>query len=169
MNTLDTVLAVVLAIFTALGIYWGLIRQVLSVVGLIAGVVLASRYGDRVADALSSFISNQTIAQVLGFVFVLIAVSATASLLATLLRRSVGLLFLGWADHLLGGILGLIQGALACTVILIALAFFPSDRFASALTESSVVPWLVRVAGFALLPFLPESFHVAAQRLIGGL
>jgi membrane protein required for colicin V production len=169
MNTLDTLLVVVLMISAALGLYWGLIRQLLSVVGLIAGIVLATRYSERVADALSSFISNAMATQVLGFLFVLIAVSAAASLLATILRRSVGLLFLGWADHMLGGLLGLVQGALACTVILMIVALAPSDRFASALTDSRIVPLLARVAGFALLPFLPDSFHAAAQRLISGL
>ena len=169
MNTLDTMLVVVLVISTVLGLYWGLIRQVLSVVGLIAGITLATHYGGRVADSLSSFISNEMATQVLGFLFVLIAVSATASLLATILRRSIGLLFLGWIDHLLGGILGLLQGALACTVILIVIALAPSERFASVLADSRVVPWLARAAGFALLPLLPESFHVAAQRLISGL
>jgi membrane protein required for colicin V production len=168
MNTLDTLLVVVLMISTALGLYWGLIRQLLSVVGLIAGIVLATRYGDRVAEALSSFISNDMATQVLGFLFVLIAVSAAASLLATILRRSVGLLFLGWADHMLGGLLGLLQGALACTVILMIVALAPSERFSNALIDSRIVPWLARVAGVVLLPFLPESFQAAAQRLIGG-
>ena len=99
----------------------------------------------------------------------LIAVSALASLVATILRRSAGLLFLGWADHLLGGLLGLLQGALACTVILMIVALAPSERFASALTDSRIVPWLARGAGFALLPFLPDAFHAAAQRLISGI
>jgi membrane protein required for colicin V production len=168
MNTLDTVLIVVLAITAALGLYWGLIRQLLAVVGLIAGIVLATRYGGRVADALSSFISNDMATQVLGFLFVLVAVSAAASLMATILRRSVGLLFLGWADHLIGGLLGLVQGALACTVILMVVALAPSERFANALAESRIVPWLGRAGSVALLPFLPDSFEAAAQRLIGG-
>ena len=43
MNTLDTLLVIVLVISAALGLYWGLIRQLLSVVGLIAGIVLATR------------------------------------------------------------------------------------------------------------------------------
>ena len=169
MNTLDTVLVVVLVISAALGLYWGVIRQLLSVAGLIAGIVLATRYGGRVAGALSSFISNDMATQVLGFLFVLIAVSALASLLATILRRSVGLLFLGWADHLIGGLLGLFQGALACTVILMIVALAPSERFASALSDSRIVPWLARATSFALLPFLPDSFHAAAQRLISGM
>ena len=168
MNRLDMLLTIVLVMSAALGLYWGLIRQLLSVVGLIAGIVLATRYSDRVADALSSFISNAMATQVLGFLFVLVAVSAAASLLATILRRSVGLLFLGWADHLLGGVLGLLQGALACSVILMIVALAPSERFASALADSRIVPWLGRGASVALLPFLPDSFHAAAQRLIGG-
>ncbi|MEP7189350.1 MAG: CvpA family protein, partial [Roseiflexaceae bacterium] len=90
MNTLDTVLVVVLVISAGLGLYWGVIRQLLSVAGLIAGIVLATRYGGRVADTLSSFISNDMATQVLGFLFVLMAVSALASLVATILRRSVG-------------------------------------------------------------------------------
>ena len=168
MNTLDALLLVVLVMCAALGLYWGLIRQMLAVVGLIAGIVLATRYGGRVADSLTSFISNDMATQVLGFLFVLIAVSAAASLLATILRRSVGLLFLGWADHLLGGLLGLFQGALACTVILMVMALAPSERFASALADSRIVPWLAWAGSVALLPFLPDSFHAAAQRLIGG-
>jgi membrane protein required for colicin V production len=167
MNTLDTLLVVVLVVSAGLGLYWGLIRQLLSVVGLIAGIVLATRYSGRVADALSSFISNDMATQVLGFLFVLISVSAAASLLATILRRSVGLLFLGWADHLLGGLLGLFQGALACTVILMVVALAPTERFASALADSRIVPWLARAGSLALLPFLPDSFQAAAQRLIG--
>jgi membrane protein required for colicin V production len=138
------------------------------VAGLIAGIVLATRYGGRVADALSSFISNDMATQVLGFLFVLVAVSAAASLLATILRRSVGLLFLGWADHLIGGLLGLFQGALACTVILMVVALAPTERFADALAGSWLVPWLARAGSVALLPFLPDSFQAAAQRLIGG-
>jgi len=169
MSTLDTLLIVIILLCGILGLYWGLIRQVLSVAGLIAGLVLASRYGERVADWLSSFITNATMVQVLGFLFVLIAVSSAVSLLATLLRRFVGLLFLGWLDHLLGGVLGLIQGMLICTVVLIVAAVFPTEAFGNALADSRVAPQLVRVIGSVVLIFLPAPFHLAAQRLLGGL
>lgn len=169
MSTLDTVLLVVIAFCGILGIYWGFIRQVLSVAGLVAGLALASRYGERVADWLSSFIASDTAVQTLGFLIVLIAVSATASLLATLLRRFVGLLFLGWLDHAIGGVLGLVQGVLICTVILLVAAVIPSGTFASALSASRVAPQLVRVIGSAVLLFLPAPFHVAVQRLMSGL
>jgi membrane protein required for colicin V production len=166
MSTLDTMLIVVILFCVLLGIYWGFIRQVLSVVGLIAGLVLASRYGERVADWLSSFMRSDTVAQALGFLIVLIAVSAAVSLLATLLRRFVGLLFLGWLDHLIGGMLGLVQGLLLSTVILLVAAVFPTAVFANALAESRIAPQLVRVIGSAVLVFLPAPFHLAVQRLL---
>lgn len=168
MSTLDIVVVGVIVLSGLLGIYWGFIRQVLSVVGLVAGLVLAQRYGGRAADALASFSSNDALVQVLGFVFVLLAVSAVVSLLATLLRRFVGLLFLGWLDHLIGGVLGLLQGALLSTVLLLIVAFFSTEQFPEALASSRVAPQLVRVLGALVLVFLPAPFHVPVQRLLTG-
>jgi membrane protein required for colicin V production len=151
-----------------LGIYWGFIRQVLSVVGLIAGLVLANRYGGAVAGWLSSFFSSAALVQVLGFVLVLIAVSAAVSLLATLLHRFIGLLFLGWLDHLIGGVLGLLQGTLISTVIVLVAAFFASEQLTDALAHSRVAPQLVRWLGALVLVFLPAPLHAPLQSLFAG-
>jgi membrane protein required for colicin V production len=166
MNSIDIIIAIVALLFGVLGVYWGLIRQVLALVGLIAGIVLASRYSGTVGDALSSFVNNDMLALVLGFALVLIAVSSAASLLASLLRRFVGLLFLGWLDHLIGGLLGLLQGLLACTVILLVAATFPLALWTPAVADSQFAPTLVRAFSF-LLPLLPNSFHLAAQMTFG--
>lgn len=168
MSMLDLFVVAVIVLCVSLGIYWGFIRQVLSIAGLLTGLVLANRYGDRVADALSSYTANEAVAQVLGFVLVLIAVTAIVSLLATLLRRFVGLLFLGWLDHLVGGVLGLLQGVLVSTVFLLVAAFFSADLFASALAESRVAPQLLRVAGAFVLLFLPVQFQAPVQQLLAG-
>jgi membrane protein required for colicin V production len=166
MSSVDTIIVVVILLSGALGIYWGFIRQVLSLAGLIAGLVFASRYGAGVADVLSSFVTSDTLARVLGFGIVLIGVSAAASLLASLLRRFVGLLFLGWLDHLAGGLLGLLQGLIVCTIFLLAAATFPLALWAPAVADSQIAPALVRAFSF-LLPLLPASFHVAAQMTFG--
>jgi membrane protein required for colicin V production len=166
MNSIDTIVVVGVLLFGALGIYWGFIRQVLAFAGLIAGIVLASRYGMNVADALSSFIRSDTLARALGFLIVLIAVSSAASLLATLLRRFIGLLFLGWLDHVLGGLLGLLQGLLSATIILIVAATFPNALWSATLGSSQLAPALVRVFGF-VLQLLPESFRFAARITFG--
>jgi membrane protein required for colicin V production len=166
MHSIDIIIAIVALLFGALGVYWGLIRQVLALVGLIAGIVLAIRYSSAVGDALSSFVNNDTLALVLGFALVLIAVSSVTSLLASLLHRFVGLLFLGWLDHLIGGLLGLLQGLLACTVILLVAATFPLPLWMPAVADSQFAPALVGAFSF-LLPLLPDSFHLAAQMTFG--
>jgi membrane protein required for colicin V production len=166
MNSVDIIIIVVALLFGALGIYWGFIRQVLALAGLIAGVVFAGRYGASVADALSSFIASDALARLLGFVIVLLGVSAVASLLASLLHRFVGLLFLGWLDHLAGGLLGVVQGLMACTVFLLLAITFPLSFWASSVSGSQFAPVLVRTFGF-LLPLLPVSFHLAAQMTFG--
>jgi membrane protein required for colicin V production len=166
MNSIDTVIIVVVLLFGALGVYWGFIRQVLALVGLIAGLVLASRYGSTVADVLSSFIRSDMLAQALGFLIVLAAVSSAVSFIATLLRRFVGLLFLGWLDHLIGGLLGILQGMLACTVLLIVAATFPSTLWTMALNDSRFASVLVRMFAF-LLQLLPEAFRFATKITFG--
>jgi membrane protein required for colicin V production len=166
MSRLDSIIIVVVLLSGVLGIYWGFIRQVLALAGLIAGLVFASHFGASIADALSSFIASDALARVLGFGIVFVGVSTAASLLASLLRRFVGLLFLGWLDHLAGGLLGLLQGMMICTVVVLVAATFPLSLWASAVADSRFAPALVQSFSF-LLPMLPDSFHVAAQMTFG--
>lgn len=168
MNIIDYLIIAVLGVSTILGLYWGIIRQVLSLVGLVAGIVLASRYAPGVAEWLSSFVRDSRVAYLLGFVAVLIAVSTLASLLASVLHRFVGLLFLGWADHLLGGILGAIQGALLATVLIAVLAANANEAVATALRASQYAARLLGPFGF-VLAFLPESVRNGVEIFFGGL
>ena len=162
MNALDLTILAVLAIFTLLGIYWGLIRQVLALTGLVVGIALAGRYGPVVSDWLTSFTTNDALAGVIGFVVVLIGVSAAASLVASLLRMFVGLLFLGWLDNLLGSALGLIQGVLASATLLIVAVTFPMPLWQGALETSRLAGALLRIGTVATL-LLPTTFQQAVQ------
>jgi membrane protein required for colicin V production len=167
MNSLDVTLLVGAGLFVLLGIYWGLIRQVLAIAGLLVGVGLAGRYGPSVAGWLSSFISDQQVAGIIGFVAVLLLVSALASLIASLLRLFVGLLFLGWVDHLLGGVLGLGQAVLAGTALLIGMVTFPAPAWMGAVDSSALAATLLH-AGGALTALLPEMFGSAVRTFLGG-
>ncbi len=162
MTEVDIVIFVVLGLFTVFGLYWGLIRQVLSVVGLIVGFMLAGQYGTEVAIWLGSLISDPNLAQALGFLAVLLLVSGTASLIASLLHTMAGLVFLGWIDHLLGAILGLAQGIIAVTAVLIVLVVFPIDPWSGWLRSSLFAGWMLRL-GEPLTMLLPELFTAAVR------
>lgn len=155
MNGLDYAILIGMGLFFVLGLYWGLIRQILAIAGLVVGVMVAGRYGPTVADWLSSFIADPLITGVLGFLGVLMLVSGLASLVASLLHTFAGLLFLGWLDHLLGGLLGLVQAGLAAAVLLVAMVAFPLPFWTSSVAESSLAEPLLRVGALfsGLLPF----------------
>ncbi|NJN15801.1 MAG: CvpA family protein [Oscillochloris sp.] len=166
MNALDIGLLVGAGVFTLLGLYWGVIRQVLSIVGLLVGLVLAGRYGPDVAIWLSSFIADPLLAGVIGFIAVLILVSSIASLIASVLRLFVGLLFLGWLDHALGGALGLVQAVLAGVALLIAMVTFPLPAWDQLVAESQFAEALLRLSG-PLTALLPEFFTIAVRAALG--
>jgi membrane protein required for colicin V production len=166
MNEIDIAILVTIVVFGVLGFYWGLIRQALALVGLIAGIILAGRYSGVVADALSSYVPNIMLAQALGFVFVLALVSALTSLCATLLRRFVGLLFLRPFDHVLGGVLGVIQAGLVWVALLIAGAAFPHSLWTPLVNHSTLAPLLVRLFEPVLL-LMPPTFGFAAKMTFG--
>jgi membrane protein required for colicin V production len=168
MNAFDLGIILTLLVSGALGIYWGIIRQVLSIVGFVTGIVAGGRYGTLAADALSSFIAERVATEVLGFLLVFMLVSAGVSLLASLLHRFVGLLFLGWLDHLIGGLAGLVQGALLCAVFVLAAAAVPNERWSPVLAESRAAPIVASLAGGFLLPWLPDELDMAA-RMVRGL
>jgi membrane protein required for colicin V production len=167
MNNLDLTLLIGAGLFVLLGVYWGLIRQVLAIAGLFVGVAMAGRFGPDVAAWLSSFIADPQLAGVVGFVAVLLLVSAVASLIASLLRIFIGLLFLGWIDHLLGGVLGLAQAVLAGAALLIGLVAFPAPAWTAAVEGSALASGLLRAAG-ALTALLPEMFGTAVRGFLGG-
>ncbi|GAB4430034.1 MAG: CvpA family protein [Chloroflexi bacterium OHK40] len=167
MNTLDYTILIGAGLFVILGLYWGLIRQVLALVGLVVGVAMAGRYGPTVADWLSSFVADPVFAGAVGFLAVLLLVSATASLLASLLRIFAGLLFLGWLDHLLGGVLGLVQAVLAAAVLLVWMVAFPLPAWSSAVDGSALAEGLLRFGG-VLTPILPEFIQTTVQATLGG-
>jgi len=166
MNTLDLVLLIGAALFTALGVYWGLIRQVLALVGLLVGVAAAGRYGPEVAGWLSSFVADPTLADAIGFIAVVALVSAVASLIASVLRIFAGLLFLGWLDHLFGGLLGLIQAVLVGTLILVWLVAFPVEGWSEVVAASRLAEPFLYLSG-PITALLPDSFASAVRGFLG--
>jgi membrane protein required for colicin V production len=162
MNIIDLALIVIILLSGLLGIYWGIIRQVISLAGVIAGIVVASRYGGEVAIALASFISDTSLAAVAGFVIVLVVVSGIAGVIGTLLHRFAGLLFLGWLDHLAGGVIGVLQGALVGTALVLFATIFPHPGWSSMLAESRVAPFVTATVGQLVMPLLPEIFRIVS-------
>jgi membrane protein required for colicin V production len=112
MNWLDILIIVCLVASAIGGLKTGIIRGLSGFLGLILGIFLAGLWYERVGGWLG-FIHNESIANVIAFILVLVVVMAVIGLLGSLLHKIASSIMLGWLDHVIGGILGLLIGAVA--------------------------------------------------------
>lgn len=167
MNGLDIVILVVVVLGTVLGAYWGLIRQVLSIAGLMAGIAIAGRNYQTIADALSGVLPGAPdLLNLVGFLLVMMVVSLVVSVVATGLRLFVGLLFLGWLDHGLGALLGLVQSSLLVAALLATLVAFPSVGLNEHVADSRLAGWWSGPVRWSL-PLMPDRFRPLNELTFG--
>ena len=121
----DLVVMTVLVIAMVRGIWIGLIREGLSIVAIGVATIVT-----RLAvDPLSIWITDSTAGEVGGRtslwiagVSLVVATILCVGLIARFLRRGARYAGLGWADRMGGGALGLAEGAIVSTIlVLIAL------------------------------------------------
>ena len=129
MNWVDVTIVTALIVSAVLGLFWGLIRQVAATFGLVLGIFLAGSFYKSLAGVFhppegGGLIADPNVANAVAFVLILIGVSLGIGIIASILRTVLGLLFLGWIDHLLGALLGVIQMALLMAVIIFVAAFW---------------------------------------------
>jgi len=105
-------------------------------------------------------VADENLANVVAFVLIVIGVSLAIGAVASLLRTVLGLLFLGWADHLLGALLGIAQMVLLMGVITIVATVFPVPGLSDAVRESTLAPLLTRPLAF-VVDWLPPEFGIA--------
>jgi membrane protein required for colicin V production len=154
MNWLDFVILILLIFSVIGGIANGLIKSVFSFVGLIIGIVLAGRFYLSLADHLG-FISNEKAAQIVAFVIIFLIVSIIAGILGWLFTKIIGATPLGIFNRLLGGLFGLIAGALTIGAILALWVHFAGH--VGAISDSALARFLVDKFPL-VLGLLPNEF-----------
>ncbi|WP_287045221.1 CvpA family protein [Herpetosiphon sp.] len=168
MTILDWVLIGILLWYSVLGFYWGTIRQLLALAGLITAIAIAGRIYPGVTDLLISLIPATApgFISVFAFLLSLLAVTALVSAIATWLRLKVGLLFLGRADHVIGALLGLVQGIVLIGACLAGCVGLPQIGIIDAIQQSSLAEYWGPVV-LVIVNLLPETFVPMNQMLFG--
>lgn len=154
MNWLDIVLIVAIGLATFIGLRKGIIRMALTLGGLVLGIFLAGRYYIPFAERLT-LISSPTWAKVAAFAIIFIGVMVVAAVLARLLEKVASAILLGWANHLVGAILGFIVGAMFCGAVLAIWAKYLG--VSGAMADSRIVPILLDYFP-KVLSLLPDDF-----------
>lgn len=121
---LDIFFGIILVAFIIWGLSRGIVRNIFGLLGVVVGLIVASRF------YLNFFISkwHSDYAHLLSFLTLFILVSLLIYLIGHFLYAVMSSIKLGFVDHLLGAILGLITGSMVVWVICFIVLLFPDGN-----------------------------------------
>jgi membrane protein required for colicin V production len=156
MAPLDWIFLAVMAASLLLGVWRGLVYEVLSVISWIAAFVLAQWLAPDAGAMLPMGGAGEAMRYAAGFVVVFIAVVFAGGLLAWLIKKLVEAVGLRPIDRALGGLFGLIRGAVLLLALAVVINITPLKR-ADWWTESTGAGVSTAVLK-EMKPVLPERF-----------
>ena len=131
-GVLDLILAALLLLFLVRGLVRGIVPELGGVLSILLAV-LASGSGtlhNKVAGWYDALLPDPGWSDLAAYVSVFLAVFIIARMLFQILERLASEKAPGWLDRGLGGLAGFIKGLLACTIILVCLAYLaPESNF----------------------------------------
>ena len=135
MQTIDIIIAVLLVIGLIGGLRDGLVKQAVGFVGIVGGLLIGRSFylplGDWLVGALGMAVRP---AHITAFVLILIVVPLAFNLMGWVVSKLLHIICLGWANRLLGGVVGMVKYALLAGVIITGVELF--DKNDSLISES---------------------------------
>jgi len=122
MNWLDLVLVIVVGLSAFMRLKIGLIRAAFTALGVLVGSVLGGQFSDDLGAIFAGVTTNSAVATVTSYAIVITICLAVAGIAASIVRKVVNLLFMGWADKLGGGALGVAVGAVIAAAMIMGMA-----------------------------------------------
>lgn len=162
MTHLDIILLIILGGFTLFGLWFGFIHAFGSLVGTMAGAFLASRFYSPVADwVLQMTGGNENLVKFVVFLLVFIIANRLVGFGFWMVEKIFDIIkiipFLSSINSLLGGVLGLLEGALVIGLSLFFISKFPFNNWIMTnMVSSEVSASLIKVSSI-LWPLLPAA------------
>jgi membrane protein required for colicin V production len=145
MSAADWVIIVALILSVAVAISQGFFLEIFSLAGVVIGFLLAS-WEYPLVSAHLGFINPPWAADIAGFWIIFMVVMILAGAIGRIASWGMKQAGLRWFDRALGGVFGLLRGALVVAITLMAVAAFaPQTQW---LQKSSLAPYFL-VAGRA--------------------
>jgi uncharacterized membrane protein required for colicin V production len=124
LSAVDWIIIAILTLAGFNGLRKGFFITAFGLVGLVASLLAASWYYQPLAAKLHSLMPRLKFEEVIAFLLLLTLVSVAAGFLGRFLRNFFRWVGLGWMDRVAGLGLGLLQGGLLITIVVIFLAAF---------------------------------------------
>jgi membrane protein required for colicin V production len=167
-NWFDIALILIVVWSALTGFRAGLARVVVGLIAAVCGLIAGFWFYGLTAEKLMPWVKTVTAADILGFLIIFVGVLILGSLVSTLLSRLFNWIGLSWFNHFLGGIAGILRGALLiATLADVLIAFSPSPT-PSFLVNSRVLPYTVQVSSW-LVSVAPRELRDAFTQQMDNL
>ncbi len=151
MNWLDLIWVALIVVFAIRGAMRGFFKEGLGLAGIFVGLVIAINRYEAVGKIIVSNFPNLSlkIANLLSFGFIFIAVALLGGIAGIILHKVSKYSPVKGLDQGGGVLLGLVEGSLICSVILILLTISPlSEKTTKWMRGSTLSPYLMEVGPF---------------------
>jgi len=145
MNGFDIAAIVLISFCLIRGIFNGIIGEISGIIGVFAGFYGAYTYYPLIAVYAEKWIHSADTRNLIAFFLLFCAVLIFVTLLSLLIRKFLKLVFLGWADRLLGLFFGAAKGLLIVSVFFIMVTTF-LPKSSSGLKDSKVSPYIAQIS-----------------------
>ena len=154
MNAVDGLLLFVLLLSAVVGMWRGLVYEVLSLMVWVAAFLLAQAYAGDVARLLPLDGLSAALRIAVAFVLVFVASAFAGGFVAWLVKKMVAAVGLRPIDRVLGGVFGLLRGAVVLLAVAVAVGMTPLQSQQA--WQTSAVAQVLGDSLQALRPLLPE-------------
>ena len=154
----DIALLAVFCLSVLVGLWRGFVFEIVSLLGWLVAFIIANAAGPVVADYIPLGDASSATRLWAAYIFVFVLLLLTCTLLARMLRALVAATPLSFIDHLLGGVFGVVRGALVLVVV--ALLVLLSPYATSEPWKNSHGSLWLGLALEGLKPVLPQSLNV---------
>jgi membrane protein required for colicin V production len=152
MNLLDILLAVIVGISVATGFMAGFARVGVGFIASISGLLFGFWYYNVPATWLRDhWTMSVNLSNMLGFFVVFLMFLTAGAMIGKLLSKLFKWTGLGWLDRFLGGVFGLVRGALFAVIFVAVLMAF---------TPKPVPTWMV---GSQALPYVMDASNLCSK------
>lgn len=165
MTVLDIVILAVVAACAIYGARQGLIRELSHIVAFVLGLFLAVKLHSTAAKILLYRLPSDT-ALITAFFGLLLLVLIAVYLAFSYVKSTADKLKIGPADHVAGAVIGALQGAFVCALIIFLLVNFSSALPQTYLQNSRVASFLLN-RSTAVSGMVPDSYVSRFMNIFG--
>lgn len=168
MSLLDTLVLVIVVVSVVAGFVAGFARVGVGFAGMVAGILLGFWFYGIPAEWVHTFVKSVAASNLIGFFLVFWACLFAGALLGKLLSKVFKWTGLSWIDKTLGGVFGLVRGAIISTAFIAVVMAFTPKPAPNWMVDSRVLPYAMGATGMvaALAPNgIKEAFRTTAAEI----